>query len=283
MTDHYAVVGNPIAHSKSPFIHRFFATQTAQDMEYRAELGDTLNFEDQVSKWFDSGLKGLNVTLPFKERALALATIRTPRAERAGAANTLRFNLVKRELEADNTDGIGLMRDLQNCFNMQLEGMRILVLGAGGATRGILGPILESQPSAVVLTNRTEERARILIQAMQSAPGSHALIMNSPKQLELHKEGFDLVINATSSSLTGDVPEIPENVWSMNTKAYDLAYAPSGQTAFLSLAQSKGVTECSDGLGMLVEQAAEAFYWWRGVVPETQSVLQAIRTVMAAQ
>jgi len=282
MTDHYAVVGKPIAHSKSPLIHRLFAQQTDQDLEYRAELGDSVNFEEQVSKWFALGLRGLNVTLPFKERALTLASKKTARALLAGAANTLRLDQNAGGLEADNTDGIGLMRDLQERLGFAIQDKRILVLGAGGATRGILGPLLEAGPARLVITNRTEERAITLVQAMQTAMNATALIFNSQAQLAQHNEGFDLVINATSTSLSGDVPEVPDCIWASHTMAYDLAYTPSGETSFLVFAQSHGVKNCADGLGMLVEQAAEAFYWWRGVAPDTSAVLKQTRILLAA-
>jgi shikimate dehydrogenase len=283
MTDHYAVVGNPIAHSKSPLIHRFFAEQTSEDMEYRAELGDPAQFESQVTGWFETGLCGLNVTLPFKERALTLATQITPRAQLAGAANTLRFHRDESVVEADNTDGVGLMRDLRDRMGIELGGKKILILGSGGATRGILGPILDAQPMQVVLTNRTEERAIALVKSMQTISQVQKLIFKSQVELANQNLSFDLVINATSSSLTGALPEIPENVWSKLPVAYDLAYAPSGETSFLVWAKKCGASQCADGLGMLIEQAAEAFYWWRGVRPQTQVVLQHIRNALVEQ
>jgi len=283
MIDHYAVVGNPISHSKSPFIHRLFAEQTGQEMHYRAELGDPNQFESQVLRWMALGLRGLNVTLPFKERALALATHPSFRAQLAGAANTLRFVPDTTEIEADNTDGVGLMRDLQDRLGIQLKGKSILVLGAGGATRGILGPLLEAHPQQVVLTNRTESRGIALVSAMQSALSSQSLVFLSQSELVERSEGFDLVINATSSSLSGAIPDLPPNVWVHQPIAYDLAYAPKGDTAFMSLARERSARQCSDGLGMLVEQAAEAFYWWRGIRPETDSVLFKIRNMLATQ
>jgi shikimate dehydrogenase len=283
MTDHYAVVGNPIGHSKSPIIHRLFAEQSGQDMEYRAELGDLCDFEEQVADWFKSDLRGLNVTLPFKERALALATKKTSRAVIAGASNTLRFNSKTEEIEADNTDGVGLMRDLQDRLGIELKRKRILILGAGGATRGILGPILETHPALVVLTNRTEARALSLVQSMQIALGSSPLVYSAPSELVQHHTNFDLIINATSASLKGEVPPLPPGVWAEQTVAYDLAYVPSGETAFLAYARQQGATQCADGLGMLVEQAAEAFYWWRGVLPDTVQVLKKLRSTLAKQ
>jgi shikimate dehydrogenase len=281
MTDHYAVVGKPIAHSKSPLIHSLFAQQTTQDMEYRAELGDLVNFEKQVSQWFAAGLRGLNVTLPFKERALALATKKTARALLAGAANTLRLDETGFGIEADNTDGIGLMRDLQDRLGVEIQDKRVLVLGAGGATRGILGPLLEAGPARLVLTNRTEARAVDLVVAMQRARNAKALIFNSQTELAQQSTGFDLVINATSTSLSGEIPEVPDSIWAEHTMAYDLAYTSSGETAFLVFAQTHGVKNYADGLGMLVEQAAEAFYWWRGVAPDTNAVLKQIRILLA--
>lgn len=280
MTDHYAVVGNPIAHSKSPLIHRLFAEQCNQDMQYRAELGDMTQFEDQVSAWLGSAFLGMNVTLPFKHRALALAHQSTHRAQLAGAANTLRYNQANKKIEADNTDGIGLMRDLHQRLGIEILGRRILVLGAGGATRGILGPLLEANPESLVVTNRTEERGVALVQEMQVVMNSETLVFNSQAELVRQKRIFDLVINATSSSLSNEVPLIPDTVWNKDTMAYDLAYVPSGETSFLALARGQGVTQSADGLGMLVEQAAEAFYWWRGIAPQTDTVLTALRKTL---
>jgi len=281
--DRYAVVGNPIAHSKSPLIHGLFAQQTNQAIEYTAQLGDPVGFESQVLEWFATGLCGLNVTLPFKERALSLAVFQTDRARQAGAANTLRLSSDGTGLEADNTDGVGLMRDLNNQLQIDLEGKRVLVMGAGGATRGILGPIMAAKPERLALTNRTESKGLALVQAMQKEGLGAPLVFFTQDNLAKETRPFDVVINATSSSITGGIPFMPDTIWGPHTMAYDLAYSPTGDTPFLAHARAHGVQHSADGLGMLVEQAAEAFHWWRGVVPDTKTVLRVVRKTLAAQ
>lgn len=275
MTDRYAVIGNPVHHSRSPWIHAAFAAQTGQDLSYEAVLGELDGFEEQVLAMARAGVRGLNVTLPFKERALALADHVSDRARLAGAANTLLF--AAGGVSADNTDGIGLMRDLQQRLRLQLAGRRLLVLGAGGAVRGILGPLIAAAPAGIDLHNRTLERAKGLTEAFSGVAGGIALAALDEGQLAL-AEPYDLVINGTSASLAGELPQIPLSVFRPGVVAYDLAYRLDGPTPFLAQAQAAGAGVTADGLGMLVEQAAEAFLLWRGVRPETGPVLQALRS-----
>ncbi|MDD2816986.1 MAG: shikimate dehydrogenase [Thiotrichaceae bacterium] len=271
MMDRYAVFGNPIAHSKSPKIHSLFAKQTAQNLSYEAILAatETGAFEKAVLAFQAAGGKGLNVTVPFKQAAWALATQRTPRAERAGAVNTLWFD-EKGACCGDNTDGVGLVRDLLENHKIILENQRVLILGAGGAVRGILEPILAERPSACVIANRTLSKAQELVKLFPERR------LHACEYAALAGQNFDVVINGTSASLQGEVPPLPENLFSLSSWAYDLMYAATA-TPFMTWAQTAGAGEVRDGLGMLVEQAAEAFYLWRGVRPETASVIAQLR------
>jgi shikimate dehydrogenase len=278
MPDRYAVIGNPIGHSKSPWIHAAFARQLGQVLEYHAVLGALEDFEAQLLGLAADGLRGCNVTLPFKERALTLASNASERAVRAGAANTLTFGA--QGLHADNTDGYGLLRDL--CTNLQIEltGRRILVLGAGGAVRGILAPLLQQRPQCVHLLNRSPARAQQLVaRFVEGAQGSPLLAALEPDR---DAPEYDLVINGTSASLSGELPTLPPSALGPQSIAYDLAYRSNGETLFMSLARAQGATLVFDGLGMLVEQAAESFSLWRGVRPSTAPVLQALRAELAA-
>jgi shikimate dehydrogenase len=274
MTDRYAVIGQPIAHSKSPRIHAAFAAQTGQDLRYDAVLGDLERFEVQVAELARGGLRGMNVTLPFKERALALADRATARARDAGAANTLAFGADG--ILADNTDGVGLLRDLAQRQRLKLAGMRVLVLGAGGAVRGIVGPLLAARPSGLHLYNRTLERARGLVADFSAHPGGDALAALDFAQLALQRP-YQLIVNATSASLSGAIPDLPAGLFHPAGAVCDLAYRTDGDTPFLAQARAAGVGQCADGLGMLVEQAAEAFLLWRGVRPDTEPVLRELR------
>ncbi|MDO9466374.1 MAG: shikimate dehydrogenase [Thiobacillus sp.] len=265
MTDRYAVFGHPIAHSKSPQIHAAFARQTGQDMTYEAILAPKDGFADSVAAFIAAGGRGANVTVPFKEEAFKLASRLNPRAERAGAVNTLTFNADG--ILGDNTDGAGLVADLTRNLGWALAGKRILLLGAGGAARGVIDPLLGQQPAALVIANRTVSRAQDLAALFGrgvSACGFDAA--DAP---------FDLVINATSASLAGALPPLSPRVFTAATLAYDMMYGRD--TPFLDFARSHGAAT-ADGLGMLVEQAAEAFYLWRSVRPDTAPVIAALRT-----
>ncbi|MDP3420202.1 MAG: shikimate dehydrogenase, partial [Thiobacillus sp.] len=256
MTDRYAVFGHPIAHSKSPQIHATFARQTGQDMTYEAILAPKDGFADSVAAFIAAGGRGANVTVPFKEDAFRLAGRLSPRAERAGAVNTLRFDADG--ILGDNTDGAGLVADLTRNLGCVLAGKRVLLLGAGGAARGVIDPLLDQQPAEVVIANRTVSRAQdvaALFGRGVSASGFDAL--DTP---------FDLIINATAASLVGELPPLSPRVFTPATLAYDMMYGRD--TPVLDFARSLGAVT-ADGLGMLVEQAAEAFYLWRGVRPDT--------------
>ncbi|PMS18498.1 shikimate dehydrogenase [Trinickia dabaoshanensis] len=269
MTDQYAVIGNPIGHTKSPLIHGLFAQETRQDISYTAIEGPTGPagaFAASVRAFFEGGGKGINVTAPFKLEAFAMSDECSDRAQLAGAVNALKFDGGR--IFADNFDGIGLVRDIEANLNLPMAGKRVLMLGAGGAARGALLPFLEARPAELVIANRDVDKARTL--AAQVAGRGSLLACG---YAELARMGrFDLVVNATSASLTGDLPPVPPSVFSPKGAAYELAYGKR-LTPFLRLAKNAGVHGMADGVGMLVEQAAEAFAWWRGVRPETGSVI----------
>ncbi|OJA33247.1 shikimate dehydrogenase [Burkholderia ubonensis] len=269
MTDRYAVIGNPIGHTKSPLIHGLFAQQTRQDISYTAIEGPIEPagaFAAAVRAFFEDGGKGINVTAPFKLDAFAMSDERSERAMLAGAANALKFDGGR--ILADNFDGIGLVRDIEANLHLPMAGKRVLVLGAGGAARGALLPFLEAAPAELVIANRDVDKARALA-AQVAGRGSVVAVSYA----DLARMGrFDLVVNATSASLTGDLPPVPPSVFSPAGTAYELAYGKR-LTPFLRLAKNAGVHGIADGVGMLVEQAAEAFAWWRGIRPETSSVI----------
>lgn len=269
MTDIYAVVGNPISHSKSPRIHHAFAEQTLQDMLYKAQLIELGQFTEKANKFFQYGGVGMNVTVPFKQDAFAFADELSERAKRAGAVNTL-MKLPNGRFYGDNTDGAGLVRDLRTNHQVTLQGKRILLLGAGGAVRGVLQPLLDEQPAELIIANRTLSKAEALAEDFAAAGPVRALDFN-----ELKGE-FDLVINGTSASLAGELPPVPVRVLRPNTLVYDMMYG-KGRTVFNQWAFEHGVHKTLDGLGMLVEQAAEAFYLWRGVRPQTQTLIEQLR------
>ncbi len=269
MTDLYAVAGNPIAHSKSPVIHNAFARQTEQDLLYKALLMPLGQFAAKADKFFTHGGSGLNVTVPFKEDAFRFATTHTPRALRAQAVNTLK-KMPDGSIQADNTDGVGLVRDLTLNHQVSLAGKRILLLGAGGAVRGVLQPLLEQQPAELVIANRTVSKAE------QLAADFADLGKVSASSFEGVSGAFDLIINGTSASLGGELPPLPLTVFKDGTVTYDMMYG-AGRTVFNQWAHEQGVTTTIDGLGMLVEQAAEAFYVWRGVRPDTAVVIDMLR------
>lgn len=272
MTDQYAVFGNPVAHSKSPLIHAAFAQQTGQDLDYRAILAPVDGFTETLRQFIATGGRGANVTVPFKEEAFRLTTRRTPRAELAGAVNTLVFS--GDEILGDNTDGVGMMRDITINLACPVEGRRVLLLGAGGAARGVIGPLLEARPQALVVANRTEGKA----QALADRFGQLGQISGCGfAQLAGHS--FDVIIDATSAALgeTGNtVPSLPEGIFAAGSLAYSMMYG-KGETAFQRFAKAQGAARIAEGLGMLVEQAAEAFHLWRGVRPDVAPVMDLLR------
>ena len=274
MTDDlYAVVGNPISHSKSPWIHSHFARQTGQAMEYTAIQAPLAGFEKTVTEFFDRGGKGLNVTVPFKEQAWQIARKRTPRAEKAGAANTL-FLDSEGLLTADNTDGRGLVADLTENCGISLTGKRVVILGAGGAVRGVLQPLLMEHPKVLIIANRTPEKARGLAELFQAESGVTEL---SGCGFEEVSGEFDLIINGTSASLQGDLPPLSPSLVGRKTRGYDMMYSQE-VTPFNRWVLDQGGCLGTDGVGMLVEQAAESFAIWRGVHPETAPVIAALRS-----
>lgn len=269
--DRYAVLGNPIAHSKSPQIHAAFAAQTGQQLSYTAMQVEPDAFAASVATFRRNGGRGLNITVPFKQEAWALAETRTPRAERAGAVNTLWWDDQDR-LHGDTTDGVGLVRDLRDNQHIAIAGQRLLLVGAGGAARGVIEPLLQEQPAELWIVNRTEAKAHALA-ALFADSGS----VTGCGFAALDSEQFDLVINATAAGLAAEVPPLPVTVFTQTASAYDMMYSHE-PTAFVHWALQQGAERAVDGLGMLVEQAAEAFYIWRGVRPRTGPVIDLLRT-----
>ncbi|MDB5884599.1 MAG: shikimate dehydrogenase [Polaromonas sp.] len=267
MPDQYAVIGNPIGFSKSPYIHGTFAQATGQDMAYAAIEGPLGGFAGAVDAFRAAGGRGLNITAPFKLDAFAYATERSERARLAGAANAMKFD--GERVLADNFDGVGLVRDVAHNLNRPLKGKRVLLLGAGGAARGALLPFLEQGPGELVIANRSPGKAQELVAIAEAAGARQVRGCTYP---ELAGQAFDLVFNATSASLRAELPPVPASVFAPGCLAYELAYG-KGLTPFLRLAQNAGVQHLADGVGMLAEQAAEAFEWWRGVRPDTRAVI----------
>jgi shikimate dehydrogenase len=272
--DQYLVIGNPIAHSKSPAIHAQFATQTAQHMEYQRLMAPIDGFAASVHAFRRAGGKGANVTVPFKLDAYAIATHLTARAQAAGAVNTLKFE--GEQILGDNTDGVGLVADITCNAGVTFANKRVLLLGAGGAARGVLMPILLEQPSELIIANRTPDKAQQLL-VLARSHGVDTVSVQVSAWAQLSGE-FDIIINATSASLSNEVPPVSPNLFTESTLAYDMMYGVA-PTAFLRFADNAGA-QTRDGLGMLVEQAAEAFYLWRGVRPETVSVLSELRQTL---
>ncbi|WP_184041508.1 shikimate dehydrogenase [Chitinivorax tropicus] len=273
MSDRYVVIGNPVAHSKSPFIHAAFAAQCQQDIVYERLQAPVDGFERAVSDLIAKGASGANVTVPFKQEAWRLSTRLSERAKAAEAVNTLSFQ--RGEIIGDNTDGVGLTRDIADNLAVPVQGRRVLLLGAGGAVRGVLLPLLALAPAQLVIANRTVEKAHVLAQQFSSFGDVHAAAY-----AELAGETFDMVINGTSASLSDDLPPLPQGVFAVGSLAYDMMYGKA-LTPFLQFAQAQGAAQLADGLGMLVEQAAEAFQIWRGVRPDTAPVLQTLREQLA--
>ena len=272
VADRYAVIGNPVAHSKSPWIHAKFAEQTGEAIDYGSLLAPVGGFAAAVAAFRTSGGKGANVTLPFKEEAYALSSELSERARAARAVNTLLFS--KSAVLGDNTDGCGLTRDLTLNRGFSIPGRRVLLLGAGGAARGVLLPLLEERPAALVIASRTIEKARQLVELL---PGRRDEAVSVCGYDGLGGESFDLVINATSAGLTNTALPLPPRLFSPGSLAYEMMYGR--ETAFMRQARADGAARISDGLGMLVEQAAESFFLWRGVRPLTAPVLSELRAV----
>lgn len=265
MTDRYAVIGHPISHSKSPQIHAAFAQATGQDLSYTAIEAPLDGFAATVQAFRHEGGRGANVTLPFKMQACELATHPSEAARLAGAANALKFE--GERVYAENFDGIGLVNDIQRNLGHALQGKRVLLLGAGGATRGALLPIAQQGPAVLAVANRTADKAHALGRDF----AAHAMLQTGGYD-DLEGETFDVVINATSAGLAGEALPLPAGLFASGALAYDMVYG-KGLTPFLRQAQAAGVTALADGVGMLVEQAAEAFLWWRGVRPATREVI----------
>lgn len=268
--DRYAVFGNPVAHSKSPDIHARFAAQTGQTIEYTRELAPLDGFADAIKGFIAKGGKGANVTVPFKQEAYELADKLSRRARQAGAVNTLIVD-ADGKITGDNTDGVGMVRDIIDNHGWVVAGQHILLLGAGGAVRGVLGPLLEQSPKKIFIANRTVEKAKNLAQAFSREGNIEAVAFD---QIPWHS--FDLIINGTSASLAGEVPHIPAATIGDQTRCYDMMYGKE-LTPFLQWAKANGCNRLADGLGMLVEQAAESFRLWRGVKPETGAVIESLR------
>ncbi|MCX4165609.1 MULTISPECIES: shikimate dehydrogenase [Paraburkholderia] len=276
--ERYAVIGNPVAHSKSPFIHARFAEQTGEPIEYGHLLAPLDAFAKQVREFIEAGGRGLNVTVPFKLDAHALADTLSPRAAAAGAVNTLRFDAAG--IYGDNTDGFGLVRDIEVNLGTALKGARILLLGAGGAARGVVLPMLEQRPHTLTIVNRTAEKAQTLVAQFTQAAHDSGCHLTGGGASAVEHAAYDVIVNATAGSLDAALPECDERAFGNDTLAYDMMYGAQ-PTVFMQHARTLGA-RAADGLGMLVEQAAESFYVWRGVRPDGAPVLRALREMLAA-
>lgn len=273
--DKYAVFGNPIKHSQSPVIHAAFAAQCEQQLQYRAVLVELNGFAQAARKFFDAGGAGLNVTVPFKRDAFEFSDRLSDRARRAGAVNIL-TRCADGSIEGDNTDGIGLVRDMIANMGWKVQDLRVLMLGAGGAARGVLEPLLREKPKELLIVNRTPDKARQLAAEFADIGpvegGALSLIGG---------RSFDLIINATSAGLSGKMPELPGAVLTERSCCYDMVYGAQ-PTAFMHWAAHHAAWAVADGLGMLVEQAAQSFYIWRRVRPETRPVIRQVREALTA-
>jgi shikimate dehydrogenase len=266
--DRYAVIGNPIAQSKSPIIHGLFAAATGQHIEYTKVEGQIGEFAQQLDQLRASGMRGMNVTAPFKLDAFAYATHLSESAQLAGAVNALKFDGL--EVHAENFDGAGLVRDVERNHRTPMRGKRVLLLGAGGAVRGALLPFAKAEPVLMVIANRSLDKAQELVSLLQMQSSVRAQAC----RYEDLRESFDVIINGTSAFLFGESIAIPDAIFQANSLAYDMTYG-KGATPFLRQAKAAGAGQMVDGVGMLVEQAALAFEWWRGVRPDTkQAILQ---------
>jgi shikimate dehydrogenase len=265
-TDHYAVIGNPIAQSKSPIIHGLFAAATGQNMDYTRVEGRIGAFAQHLDELRAAGMRGMNVTAPFKLEAYAYATHRSEAARLAGAVNALKF--IGNEVHAENFDGVGLVNDIERNHHTAMKGKRVLLLGAGGAVRGALLPFARTEPALLVVANRTVSKAQELISML----GEQTSVNARASSYQDLKDSFDIVVNGTSASLFGQAPEVPASAFAPGCLAYEMAYG-KGATPFLLLAKQAGAQKLVDGVGMLVEQAALAFEWWRGVKPDTREAI----------
>lgn len=267
MTDKYAVIGNPIAHSKSPQIHAMFAQQTGQDISYEAILAPAGpdGFFTAIETLRNNGYKGCNVTVPFKQHAYQLMGVQSEDVRNAMAANTLKF--LDGGIQLENTDGIGLVRDLEKNLHSKLRGKKLLLMGAGGAARGVVLP-LHHAGAKITVANRTAEKAYMLAERFE-------FDISSCSYEELANSKFDFIINATSAGLKDEMPDIPETIFTPGALAYDMMYGK--ETPFMKFAHTNGAAIVADGLGMLIEQAAESFFIWRGVRPQTAPVIAALR------
>ena len=274
MTDRYAVIGHPVAHSRSPRIHALFAQSVGHAIEYGLILGEPGHFREAVDRFRAAGGRGVNVTVPFKLDAFELASERTGRATQAGAVNTLAFDGAR--VIGDNTDGAGLVRDIVRNRGFAIAGKRVLLMGAGGAARGVVLPLLDEQPASLAIANRTAAKA----QALAERFATHVIGVRGGGYDAFASERFDLVINATSASLAGQLPALPEHAFAPEALAYDMVYGEAARP-FLMHALGLGASAAADGLGMLVEQAAESFWLWRGVRPPTAPVLERLRADLA--
>ena len=271
MTDRYAIIGNPIAQAKSPALQNEFARQTGEDIHYGAIFGELDGFAQAVRAFIAEGGRGMNITMPFKLEAFEFADTLTERARRAGAVNTFAFG--PDGVLGDNTDGFGIVRDITHNLQRNLKGARVLILGAGGAVRGTIGPLLAELPAEIFIANRTASKASELATSFADIAAN----------TKLHGGGFadvsgcfDVIINGSAASMSGEVPPLPADVWNADSLAYDMAYKPS-PTVFMQAASAAGVRQTADGLGMVVEQGAECFNLWRGVRPDTAPVIAALR------
>jgi shikimate dehydrogenase len=271
LSDRYAVVGNPVGHSKSPQIHEAFARQTGQDLVYTRLLAPLDDFAGTARRFFAEGGAGLNVTVPFKHEAWRLVDAREGGAEAAAAVNTIRRD--GRRLTGYNTDGPGLVADLERNLGVAIAGRRVLLMGAGGASHGVVQPLLERGPAQLAIVNRSRDKAEALARRFAGAGGGPAALAYG----ELAGRRFDLVINATSAGLAGELPPLPDTLFAPGALAYDMMYGRL--TVFLAFARARGVAT-ADGLGMLVEQAAESFLIWRGVRPQTAPVIAQLRAAI---
>lgn len=275
MTERYAVIGNPVAHSQSPFIHAEFARADNRSIRYEKLDAALDRFADVVNAFVKTGGCGLNVTLPFKGDAYRYAGELSERARAAEAVNTLTFRDGK--IYGDNTDGVGLVRDIIGNLDFPIAGKRVLILGAGGAVRGVLGPLLQEKPASLTIANRTLIKAEALVHHFDALGMGRCQAVGYDR---LAGQQFDIVINGTSTSLNNELPPIPHGIFSTRTLAYDMVYS-SGLTMFLQRAQAENAGMLADGLGMLVEQAAESYYIWHGVKPETRKVTNMLRELLA--
>ena len=273
MSHQYAVFGNPIAHSKSPQIHSAFAGQTGQQLTYSAQLVPLEGFADAADQFFAGGGLGLNITVPFKEQAWRYAARLTGRARRAGAVNTLARQPDGTVL-GDTTDGVGMVTDICDNLGWDIQGRRVLILGAGGAVRGVLEPLMAQRPKVLTIANRTVEKARQLATGFEAAGNIGGCGFG-----QLAGQQFDLVINGTSAGIAGELPPLPDTVLAPGARCYDMMYGDQ-PTAFMGWASDNGAGQVSDGLGMLVEQAAESFALWRNLRPDTKAVIEQLRNAL---